>query len=585
MNKKKRLGLFAFYDKQGIVDDYVIYLLDSLKGIISEWVIIVNGEICNEGLTILKSYSDKVYVRENRGFDAGAYKEAVLEHLGQEYIQRYDELLIMNDTFYGPFFSWKKVWDKMSKCNYDMWGITGHGAIPQKSDAHIQSYFIVFNKAVIKSGILFSFFSNLETHDSIGDTVADFEVGLSQYIRKAGFRLGVYVNDSNSKSSEIDNGYTYNLSNMACEELIRDYDCPILKRKSLVGDRNQYYNLNTYKAIEYIDEHCAYDVNMIKFNILRIFECDDIKLAFKYHFIVSDEKDEECIAENADKIEVAICILMDSIDIQEEFKKQMAETNATYDVYYVFDDYQNRICRLAERYQYICIFDECMDDVFYASVFYRKKHWCTWNNLLGSDRYIRRIIDIFDANKELGAILAPCDKQYMAGWFLPKTIMMLAESGYWNHFADENHANSLEDALNKCGCFAGYVYEKTYSERLLPFLEYSLMHNTDKRKSLQISLDTILKNVEYKKLYIYGFGSVASLITDILAAMGVSISGYIVSDCRTIRPEDVGKVQGIDDYTYTVGDIIIIGVGENFAAEVEANLKRKRICKYYRLSF
>lgn len=583
MKKKKRLGIFTFYDKQGIVDDYVTYLLDSFEGIISEWVIAVNGKICNAGLTKLKGYSDKVYVRENYGFDAGAYKEVIVEYLGREYIQGFDELLIVNDTFYGPFFPWEKVWDKMSECNYAMWGITGHGTIPDKMDAHLQTYFVVFSEAVLASDILFSFFSNLEVHNSFRNTIIDFEVGLSKYIINVGFRWGAYI-ECDLKSSGSDCNSTYNLANMACEELIMDYDCPILKRKSLIGDRDQYYNLKAYKAIEYIDVNSQYDVNMIRSNIIRTFEYDDINLAFKYNFIIDAENYEGCLEKNVDKVKNVICILLDNIDIRDEFERRMPGNMATCEVFYIFDDYENRISRLAECYQYICILDERMDDTFYVSVFYRKRHWATWDNLLGDDRYISKIIKIFSDNEELGAISAPDSKKNVAAWFTAKTVMMLNEAGYWNAYITGDTTVSLENVLKKYGYFTGYVYEKAYSERKLSFLEYSLANRPNKKERIQISLDTVLKNVEYKRLYIYGFGGMASLITNILAEKGINIFGYIVTDSKTIKSEDSDKVQSIDEYIYTAGDVIIIGVGDMLVDSVENNLKEREIYEYYKLS-
>ena len=52
---KKRICIFVFYDKDGIVDDYVRYLLSELKKVISELVILVNGNIRKEEKSKLKA--------------------------------------------------------------------------------------------------------------------------------------------------------------------------------------------------------------------------------------------------------------------------------------------------------------------------------------------------------------------------------------------------------------------------------------------------------------------------------------------------------------------------------------------------
>ena len=41
--KNKRLGVFVFFDKDGIVDDYVLYLLESLKDATDDIIIVSNS--------------------------------------------------------------------------------------------------------------------------------------------------------------------------------------------------------------------------------------------------------------------------------------------------------------------------------------------------------------------------------------------------------------------------------------------------------------------------------------------------------------------------------------------------------------
>ena len=54
----RRLGIFFFYDKDGIVDDYVPHLLEDVKKNVSELLIVCNwkldpggeGEICQDNV-------------------------------------------------------------------------------------------------------------------------------------------------------------------------------------------------------------------------------------------------------------------------------------------------------------------------------------------------------------------------------------------------------------------------------------------------------------------------------------------------------------------------------------------------------
>ena len=145
----KRLGIFVFYDKDGIVDDYVIYLISELKKCMTDLVVVVNGSIGMAGKVQLEKLADRLYVRENKGYDAMAYKLALTDYLGWDKIVQYDEVLLTNDTYYGPFYPFQDLFDTMAHRNADFWGISC-----QRESADYFSY----NQRIIPSYIHFSVF-------------------------------------------------------------------------------------------------------------------------------------------------------------------------------------------------------------------------------------------------------------------------------------------------------------------------------------------------------------------------------------------------------------------------------------------
>ena len=92
----KRLGIFVFYDKEGIVDNYVCYLLKNLEKFLDHLIIICNGQLTDKGRKRLEAFSDDIHIRENTGYDAMAYKLAMTEYLGWDEILKYDEVLTFN---------------------------------------------------------------------------------------------------------------------------------------------------------------------------------------------------------------------------------------------------------------------------------------------------------------------------------------------------------------------------------------------------------------------------------------------------------------------------------------------------------
>ena len=118
----KRLAIFFFYDRRGIVDSYVPYLLEDLKKNVSEIFVVCNGKLKEEGKKELEKYG-KVLVRENKGFDVWAYKTA-LETYGWKKLEEFDEVIMLNNTIMGPVYPFAETFEKMDAKNLDFWGLT-----------------------------------------------------------------------------------------------------------------------------------------------------------------------------------------------------------------------------------------------------------------------------------------------------------------------------------------------------------------------------------------------------------------------------------------------------------------------------
>lgn len=114
-NGMRRLGIFSFFDKDGIVDTYIEYLLMDLMLVIDKLIVVVNGKLCSAGREKFEKYAANVILRPNKGFDAGAYSEIIVNVLGEEEIKKWDEIVLCNDTFYGPFVSFCDIFNEMSK--------------------------------------------------------------------------------------------------------------------------------------------------------------------------------------------------------------------------------------------------------------------------------------------------------------------------------------------------------------------------------------------------------------------------------------------------------------------------------------
>ncbi len=253
----RRLAIMSVYDNEGILDQYVFEFIKALREVADERIVVVNGKIRHTDLHSLESIVEKVIVRSNVGFDAGAYKTAMIECVGKEALREYDELILCNDTCYGPFISFGEIWKKMENKICDFWGFT---LIKNGLSDHIQSYFCVYKKHILKSNILYDYMQNnvdCECKD-VREVIQIFEKGLYKVLEEEGYSPAVYCEDVNL------NIYTLTY------ELIQRCQFPFMKKKCFDNEFNPE-GRGIPQSLSWIQKETNYDVNMILESATRLY--------------------------------------------------------------------------------------------------------------------------------------------------------------------------------------------------------------------------------------------------------------------------------------------------------------------------
>jgi len=265
ISNKEKLCLFAHFDNKNEIAEYVI---DSVKKISDLGFNIIftttSEKIADSELKKISKYCSKIIIKENIGYDFGSWTkgfEAV------EDINKYQELMLINDSFYGPLFDLAKVMAEMSS-KYDMWGI--NDTYEQKY--HIQSFFMVFNRKIIESGLLTEFFRSFTPIFNKYDLVKTCEVGLSQLVLDIDLKIGAYCQyDKILKliktkypkyphMHQVIKKYV-NPTHFFWKILIEDFNCPILKIELLKKNPSQIYDVDTWLTVV---EKTGYPVELIK---------------------------------------------------------------------------------------------------------------------------------------------------------------------------------------------------------------------------------------------------------------------------------------------------------------------------------
>lgn len=277
-----RIAIFSFYDKCGVVDRYIEYLLEELKSVANRLIVVVNGNVDSKGRILFRKYTDEIIVRENIGFDAGAYTQILTKYLKEDEILQYDQLILCNDTFFGPFVKMDSIFDKMDERECDFWGLT---FVNYSIFSFLHSYFLVFRNKIFRDRNFLGYFKNEigEKVETIQEAYAVFERGLYHFLTQKGY-IGSYFVD------------TDNYSPYGNPDICLKKGLPCIKKKSF---ENYEYRDNVLNALDMIKN--VYDMTLIKEAVERVYQVDFQEFLerkgngeykeYKFEQIIIDETD------------------------------------------------------------------------------------------------------------------------------------------------------------------------------------------------------------------------------------------------------------------------------------------------------
>ncbi|SFC38615.1 rhamnosyltransferase [Nocardioides terrae] len=228
----RRVVFYLFFDPAGVVDDFVLHKLASLRDHAEHIFLVSNGPLSGPSRERLEGLVDTIWVRENVGFDVWAYKES-LDRFGRQRLAEYDELVLMNYTFFGPVGSFAPLFDDMEARDVDFWGITDHAATvhPAAPDKplpeHIQSHWIAVRRRMFSHETWHRYWRDLPMTSSYVSSITGHEGRFTQFFKDAGFEAAVaYPAERYPTSHPV-------IENTV--ELLAD-GCPIVKRRSFFSD-------------------------------------------------------------------------------------------------------------------------------------------------------------------------------------------------------------------------------------------------------------------------------------------------------------------------------------------------------------
>ena len=323
---KNRLCIFVLYDPDGIADDCVLYLLNAIKCHVNYLVVVCNGKMQDDSIVRLNSICEELIVRENEGFDSGAFKDTLINYLGWEKVTSFDELILMNDSCFGPIYPFDEVFSKMEDIA-DFWGITAQNEIALAEPNvfhefernvlpyHIQSYFFVICKRMLQSNDFRRFWETFIEPKTFMQAVILYELRFTEHFNLLGYSSAAYV-DNSRYASDPGSNYVYIISDSF--RLLSENKLPLIKRKAFFND-NKYKYLNNHfevarKTLDYIANHTDYDADLIMKKLIRTCEPRELWESLHLDYVLSSGNSCRTLPQNRKTALIASIYYPDLVD-------------------------------------------------------------------------------------------------------------------------------------------------------------------------------------------------------------------------------------------------------------------------------
>jgi glycosyltransferase involved in cell wall biosynthesis len=248
--RKDNICIFSHYSPNGIIDDYILFYLKSLSEI-NDIIFVSTSETMQDNeLKKVENFSKHIIIKENYGYDFGAWKTGF--DIASSSLYEYDNLILCNDSVFGPLFPLNDMLTKMQEQNYDVFAVNDNHQI----EYHLQSYFIIYSKKAFSHPVFQNFYKEFKIIEDKQTLIVEKEIKFSKALIDAGLKIGAY-----NKASDFDS--FQNIMHQYWKELITEYKCPFIKRELLkfnplgidISKWKQIIKKSTKYNLEYITKY------------------------------------------------------------------------------------------------------------------------------------------------------------------------------------------------------------------------------------------------------------------------------------------------------------------------------------------
>jgi lipopolysaccharide biosynthesis protein len=211
--------LFAHFDKDDKVDDYVLHYLKHIRELNFSIVFVSTARLPRSETDRVRSHCFDVILRENVGLDFGSWAAGLAKHTAA--ID--GRLLLANDSVYGPIGNLSAAVDRLTSRSADFYGLVESIEIAP----HLQSWFLLFEQRVVRHPAFSAILSRSYAAMSKRQIILQGEVSSSRRLAAAGFRYNALYRGT--QASLVERCLLGNPSHFLWRELLFDEGIPFLK--------------------------------------------------------------------------------------------------------------------------------------------------------------------------------------------------------------------------------------------------------------------------------------------------------------------------------------------------------------------
>lgn len=192
----KKYAVFAHYDSECKIDNYVINYLKEIRKNCDVVVFVSDSDLSAEEVEKLQPYSDINICKKHGEYDFGSYKRGfftIKNDLTEE-----DELFFINDSCFcigniDKFFNMK---------NADSFAV-----MKETETNSLHSWFLGFSSKVFLSPDFCDFMESVQKEKTKNDVIKKYEVGISRMMQKNGFVLDSFFCTQNIDNKKVWNNF------------------------------------------------------------------------------------------------------------------------------------------------------------------------------------------------------------------------------------------------------------------------------------------------------------------------------------------------------------------------------------------